>query len=79
MCLGIPGKVVKVEGDVAIVDFGGVKRRVDALLVNVRPGDHVIVHAGAIIAKIDEKLAREMEEAISMSVSYTHLTLPTKA
>jgi len=68
MCLGIPGKVIEVKGDIAVVDFGGVRREVDALLVNVKPGDYVIVHAGAIITKIDERLAKEMEEAIAMLI-----------
>ena len=68
MCLGIPGKVIEVKGDIAVVDFGGVRREVDALLVNVKPGDYVIVHAGAIITKIDERLAKEMEEPIAMLI-----------
>jgi len=28
MCLGVPGRVVSVEGTVAVVDFWGVRREV---------------------------------------------------
>ena len=62
MCLGVPGIVVEVREMTAIVDFGGVRREVDSLLVpNVKPGDYVIVHAGTIISKLDP---REAEETI---------------
>ena len=62
MCLGIPGRVVKKisEGE-AVIDFGGVKRVVDILLVpNVEEGDYVVVHAGAVISKIDEETFMSM-------------------
>ena len=59
MCLGIPARVVEIRGTVALVDFGGVRREVDATLADVSPGDFVIVHAGMIISKIDEREAME--------------------
>jgi len=65
MCLGIPGKVLKKISDMeALVDFGGIKKVVDALLVpDIKEGDYVIVHAGAIIGKIDRETFIEMVEA----------------
>ena len=63
MCLGIPARVIEVKGGTAIVDFGGVKREVDASLEDVEPGDYVIVHAGIVISKIDQ---REAEETIKL-------------
>ena len=64
MCLGIPGVVVEVRDTIAIVDFGGVKREVDSLLVpNIKPGDYVIVHAGAIISKLSPEEAEETIKA----------------
>lgn len=66
MCLGVPGVVVKKISDAeALVDFGGVKRIVDALLVDVKEGDYVIVHAGAIIGKIDKEEFENMVEMLS--------------
>jgi hydrogenase expression/formation protein HypC len=61
MCLAIPGKVSKIEGQVAAVDFGGARREVKLdLLKNVREGDYVLVHAGYAIQTLDEVKAKEM-------------------
>ncbi len=63
MCLGVPAKVVKVLGDTAIVDFGGVRREVDILLQpDVKEGDYVIVHAGAVISKLSLEEAKKILE-----------------
>ena len=58
MCLAIPAKVVKIEKDRAVVDFGGVRREVMLTLVeNARVGDYVIVHTGYAIQVMDEEEA----------------------
>jgi hydrogenase expression/formation protein HypC len=56
MCLGIPGRVVSVQGDVADVDFWGVRRQVRLDLVNepVGPGDYILNHVGFAIRRIPE-------------------------
>lgn len=60
MCLGIPGRVVKVEGDMAEVDFWGVRRKASLLLVpEVREGDYVLVHVGFVITKLEQQEAQE--------------------
>ena len=59
MCLAIPGKVVSIEGDIAVIDFGGVQRETNISLVEVKPGDYVIVHAGFAIQAVDELDAME--------------------
>ena len=66
MCLGVPARVLRVKEDLAVVDYGGgVIREVDASIVpDIKPGDYVIVHAGIIIAKIDEEEAMEMIKAL---------------
>ncbi|MCP8308257.1 MAG: HypC/HybG/HupF family hydrogenase formation chaperone [archaeon] len=60
MCLGVPGKLVKIVGTKGIVSFGGAKREVDLSLIE-KPiiGEYVIVHAGFAIEKIDEAEAKE--------------------
>ncbi|WP_209476657.1 HypC/HybG/HupF family hydrogenase formation chaperone [Thermococcus stetteri] len=64
MCLAVPGKVIEVNGPVAVVDFGGVKREVRLdLLPDTKPGEWVIVHTGFAIEKLDEERAREILEA----------------
>ena len=54
MCVGLSAKVVKIEEDGgAIVESSGAKRKISAqLLDDLEPGDFVMVHAGAAIAKI---------------------------
>lgn len=61
MCLAIPGKVLKIDGQVAAVDFGGARREVWLdLLKEVREGDYVLVHAGYAIQILDEASAKEV-------------------
>lgn len=53
MCVGLPARVVSVKKGTAIVDASGARREVSAeLLENLDPGDYVMVHAGAAIARI---------------------------
>ena len=60
MCLAIPGKIMKIDGELAKVDFGdGTAREVNASLVDVEVGQYVIVHAGFAIEILDENAAKE--------------------
>jgi hydrogenase expression/formation protein HypC len=54
MCLGVPGRIVSVDGDVADVDFWGVRRQVRLELVDepVGPGDYILNHVGFAIRRI---------------------------
>jgi len=65
MCLGIPGKVEKIEGQAAIVNIGGTRyeARID-LISEVQEGDFVLVHSGYIIEKIDSKEAEKTLQLI---------------
>jgi hydrogenase expression/formation protein HypC len=69
MCLGIPGRIVKVDDaarKLATVDVSGVKRQVNiACIVNeAHPaescvGDWVLVHVGFAMSRIDAHEAAE--------------------
>jgi hydrogenase expression/formation protein HypC len=60
MCLAVPGKVIEVRGQEAVVDMQGNRPRVSiALTPTVQPGGWVLVHAGFAIAEVDEQSARE--------------------
>jgi len=54
MCLGVPGRVIEVEGDTALVDFWGVRKtvRLDVVDEPVAPGDYVLNHVGFAIRRI---------------------------
>jgi hydrogenase expression/formation protein HypC len=56
MCLGVPGKVLAVDGFSATVDFWGVRRevRLDVVDEPVGPGDYVLNHVGYAIRRIPE-------------------------
>jgi hydrogenase expression/formation protein HypC len=55
MCLAIPARVAeRLEGEEALVDLGGVRKRVSlALVPEAAVGDYVIVHAGYAISLLD--------------------------
>ena len=57
MCLGVPGKILEVEGEVASVDFFGLRRRVRLDLVDqpVQAGDYILNHAGYALRRIPEE------------------------
>ena len=63
MCLAIPGKILKIDGNSALIDFDGIKQNVIiALIQNPEIGKYVIVHAGYAIEMINEKEAMEAIE-----------------
>ena len=65
MCVGVSGKVVKLQAGTALVDVNGAKREVSAqLLGDLEPGDYVMVHAGIAIAKIQEEDEEETEDLL---------------
>lgn len=55
MCLAIPARVVVLpEPDTALIDVGGVRKRISlALVEGVVPGDYVIVHVGYALTRLD--------------------------
>jgi hydrogenase expression/formation protein HypC len=59
MCLGIPARIMEINGDIAKVDFGGVTREVDVSLVDAKLEDYVIIHAGFAIQVLSEEDAKE--------------------
>jgi hydrogenase expression/formation protein HypC len=65
MCLGVPGKVIAVEGNTATVDFWGVRRQVllDVVDEPVAVGDYVLNHVGYAIRRIPEE---EIAETLAL-------------
>lgn len=65
MCLGVPGKIVSISGDVATVDFFGVQKQVLLHIVDepVVPGDYILNHVGYAIRKIPQD---EIEGTLAM-------------
>jgi len=64
MCLAVPAKVTKIDGDMATVEVGGIARGASLMLVDdVAVGDYVLVHAGFAIHRVD---AEEAEESLRL-------------
>jgi hydrogenase expression/formation protein HypC len=70
MCLAVPARVISVSADEPLVrsarvDFGGVFKDISVALVpDVQPGEHVLVHVGLALARIDEAEARRLVETL---------------
>jgi len=63
MCLAIPGKILEINDNFALVDFNGIKQNIIiALIQNPEVGKYVIVHAGYAIEQMNEKDALEAIE-----------------
>lgn len=65
MCLGVPGKVLAIDGMNATVDFFGVKKelRLDVVDEPVSVGDYVLNHVGFAIRRIP---AEEVGETLAL-------------
>ena len=59
MCLAIPGKIISIENDNAIVDYNGIKKSANISFIDCKINDFVLVHVGFAIQVVDEESARK--------------------
>jgi hydrogenase expression/formation protein HypC len=60
MCLAIPVRIQEIEGSEALVEIGGIRRKISLVLVpEAELGQYVLVHAGFAIGVLDENEAQE--------------------
>ncbi len=61
MCLGVPGKIMAIDGDIATVDFWGVRRqvRLDIIDEPATVGDYILNHVGFAIRRIPPESVAE--------------------
>ena len=61
MCLGVPGRVLEVNGWTAVVDFWGVRKEVLLNIIDepVEPGDYILNHVGFAIRRIPPEAVEE--------------------
>jgi hydrogenase expression/formation protein HypC len=60
MCLGVPMRVVEVDGSTARCEAKGIERTISLFLLQhetIAAGDHVMVHVGYAIQKMSEEEA----------------------
>jgi hydrogenase maturation protein HypF len=72
VCLGIPGRVVELvpgfEGQLALVDVTGARRRVNVGMLEEppAPGQWVLIHVGFAVACVDEDEAARALEGLEL-------------
>lgn len=62
MCVAAPGKVIEINGDIAVIDYNGNKVKANKGIVDVKIGDYALVHAGLIIQVLPDDEAKSMLE-----------------
>ena len=67
MCVGVPMQIVEIQYPSGVAEAKGVKRDIGLQLLpesDLNIGDHVIVHVGFAIEKVDKGRADEIWEAL---------------
>jgi len=60
MCLGIPLKIVEINGKEALGELNGVRKKIRVdLIENLKLGDYVMVHAGFALEIMKEEQAND--------------------
>lgn len=60
MCLAVPMKIKRINGDFAEAEIGNLTRTINIqMLSNINTGDYVLVHAGFAIQKVDPAKAKQ--------------------
>lgn len=79
MCLGVPMRIVEIDGHVSRCEARGVERQVSLFLMqheNLKPGDMVVVHVGNAIQKISAEQAQTIwdayEEVLAFEAGLEH-------
>lgn len=65
MCLAVPLKLTQIDGNDAIGELEGIRRKIRVdFLHNPQLGDYVIAHAGFAIEKLNEQQALDNLNAL---------------
>ncbi len=60
MCLSIPAKVERIDGEMALVSVGGTKYNASLQMIeNIEVGDYILMHTGFAIQKLEPEEAHE--------------------
>ena len=68
MCLSIPARIEKINGETALCSVGGSTYEANLQLLmheQVREGDYVLIHTGFAIQKLDEEDAKASLDAFA--------------
>ena len=82
MCLGVPGRVTRVETNeigmtMGRVDFAGISKEVClAYVPEAKVGDYVVVHVGFAISRIEEEEAQQVFRTLKEMGELAELDTP---
>jgi hydrogenase expression/formation protein HypC len=82
MCLGVPGRIVRIDENplgmtTGRVNFGGITKDVClAYVPDAQVGDYVVVHVGFAIAKVDEAEAQAVFDYLKSMGELDELQIP---
>jgi len=65
MCLAIPGKIIEIKENKAVIDYGTEKREAAIVEGSFKKGDFVIVQGRIIIEKVPAKQVKQWLELVS--------------
>ena len=60
MCLSKPYKIIKIDGDHAMVEFQGSRKLMNTGKQKLNSGDYVLCQSGFIVKKITKEQANEI-------------------
>lgn len=71
MCLAIPGKVLEITGDMAVIEIAGITCGANiGLLPDLAVGEWCLVHTGFVIQRLS---AEEAEESLKLLREYVEI------
>lgn len=82
MCLGVPGRVTRIETNdlgmaMGVVDFAGISKEVClACVPDVKVGEYVIVHVGFALSRVAEDEAARVFETLREMGELAELDIP---
>ena len=72
MCMAIPARIARVDGETGVAEVAGAPRTIDLRLVpDVSPGDWVLVAFGAALEILDEQTALETIDVLNEFARYS--------
>ena len=68
MCVGVPMQIIEINYPIGVAEAKGVKRDIGLQLLpegDIKLGDHVVVHVGFAIEKIDKERSDEIWQGLN--------------
>ena len=65
MCLAFPGKIVRISGSDATIDYGAEKRTAKLIEPKYKKGDYVLVQGKVVVEKVKKEDAQRWLDMIT--------------